>query len=280
MQIINRGIADNAVNEQKVRLSNNQSLRARNAANTSDLSLLKANTNDLAEFGVKPQSPFTPSAPNDLATLSWVQEYVSGVTSLKEAVDCASTGDVTISPFTLLSIDNHNVVSGDRILLKDQAIESENGIYEVTMSGTLVRASDFDGSPSSEVKQGVSVDVLNGIVNGKTRWILTTQIPITIGSTNLTFAQIPAGVTVAVEQEEILNINSTDVTNQYKDLSVLALEPSVKVFFSGILQKKSTDYTLSTVGGVTRITFAGDLASGGAINLVNGDQITVCYETE
>ena len=74
MQIKTRGIENNAVNEQKVRLSNNQSLRARNAANTGDLALLKANTSDFAEFGVKPQSPFTPSQAQDLATLAWVQD--------------------------------------------------------------------------------------------------------------------------------------------------------------------------------------------------------------
>lgn len=277
MQIVNRGIADNAVNEQKVRLSNNQSLRARNAANTGDISLLKANSSDLAEFGVKPQSPFTPSVPNDLATLAWVQDYVSGVTALKEAADCATTGDIVLAPAPA-TIDGHPLSIGDRVLVKDQNTATENGIYE--FDGTdLIRTSDFDGSPAAEVYQGVSVDILEGTVNGKTRWILTTLAPV-IGTSNLVFAEIPAGVVVPVEQEEILSITATDVTNQYKDLSVLALNPSVKVFFSGIMQKKGTDYTLSAVGGVTRITFAGDLATGGNINLVNGDQLTVCYERE
>lgn len=275
MQIINRGIADNAVNEQKVRLSNNQSLRARNAANTGDLALLKANSSDLAEFGVKPQSPFTPSLSNDLATVSWVQDFVSGVTSLKEAADVATTGNIALVP-SPASIDGYTLVNGDRVLVKNQTTATQNGVY--TFNGTdLIRAADFDDSPSTEVYQGVSIDILNGTANGKTRWILTTASP-SVGVSNLVFVQIPAGAIVPVDQEEILSITATDATNQYKNLTVLALHPSVKVFFSGVLQRKGTDYTLSDVSSVTRITFIGDLASAGAISLVNGDTITVCYE--
>jgi hypothetical protein len=277
MQIKTRAIENNAVNEQKVRLSNNQSLRARNAANTGDLSLLKANSSDFAEFGVKPQSPFTPSLAQDLATVSWVQDFVSGVTSLKEAADCATTGNITLAPAPA-SIDGHILVTNDRVLVKNQTNAVENGIY--VFNGTdLVRASDFDGTPASEVYQGVSVDIINGVINGKTRWILTTQNPV-VGTSNLVFAEIPAGAIVPVEQEEVLNITATDVTNQYKDLTQIVLHPSVKVFFSGVLQRKSVDYTLSDVGGATRITFAGDLATGGNIALVNGDQLVVTYERE
>lgn len=277
MQIKNRGIENNAVNEKKIRLSNNQSLKARNAANTGDVSLLKANTSDFAEFGAKPQSPFTPSQAQDLATLAWVQDYVSGVTALKEAADCATTGDITLVPAPV-SIDGHPLSIGDRVLVKDQNTATENGIYEY--DGTdLVRTSDFDGSPAAEVYQGVSVDILNGSINGKTRWILTTATPV-IGTSNLVFAEIPAGVVVPVAQEETLAITATDVTNQYKELSQIVLHPSVKVYFSGILQKKGTDYTLSDVGPVTRITFAGDLATGGNIALVNGDELFVAYERE
>jgi hypothetical protein len=278
MQIKTRGIENNAVTDQKIRLSNNQSIRARNAANTGDIPLLRANTSDLAEFGVKPQSSFTPSLSQDLATLGWVQDYVSGVTSLKEAADCATTGNVALvgAPG---SIDSHVLVMNDRVLVKDQTDAKENGIYRY--DGTdLVRTADFDGTPASEVKQGVSVDILFGSINGKTRWILTNAAP-TVGVSNLTFAEIPAGAIVPVQQEEILSITATDVTNQYKDLSQVVLHASVQVFFSGILQKKGVDYTLSNVAGpATRVTFHGDLASAGNIALVNGDLLTVSYERE
>ena len=68
-------IANNAVGSAQARLENNSSLRARNAANSADIDLIKANASDLGELGVKTQSPFPPTAPNDLVNKS----YADGV---------------------------------------------------------------------------------------------------------------------------------------------------------------------------------------------------------
>lgn len=46
-------IASNAITDSSIRLSNNSYLRARNAANSGDVSLLKANASDEAEFGAR-----------------------------------------------------------------------------------------------------------------------------------------------------------------------------------------------------------------------------------
>ena len=48
--ITSDGIAANAVTGAKIRLDNNQAIRARNAANTADVDLLKLNASDNAEF--------------------------------------------------------------------------------------------------------------------------------------------------------------------------------------------------------------------------------------
>lgn len=281
-QIVKRGIAQNAVDGTKVRLSNNESLRARNFANTSDLALLKANASDLAEFGVKPQSPFTPSALNDLTTVGFVQDLVSGQINLKQAVVAASSSNLALTGSSPLTIDTVSISDGDRIALVGQTDATENGIYDVEIAlgaYTLTRSADFDGSPSSEVKQGSTFDVINGAVNGKKRFLQTTSNP-TVGSSNLVFVEVPAGAVVPVATEEEITLNSTDITNQYVDLANEALAPSVKVYFSGILQRKGVDYTLSVVSTVTRITFAGDLATAGNIELVNGDLLLVSYERE
>lgn len=277
MQIKEKAIENNAVTETKIRLSNNTNLRARNFAGTGDINILKVNSSDLVEFTTKPQSSFTPSAGQDLATVTWVQEFVAGMTNLKDACECATTANISLAPAPLV-IDTHTLLIGSRVLVKDQSTASENGIY--VFDGTnLNRASDFDDSPSSEVKQGSSCDVINGFINGNKRFILTNSDPV-IGVTGLVFVEIPTGAIVPVEQEEILTMNGTDISNQYKDLSKIVLHSSVKVYFSGVMQTKSTDYTLSDVGGVTRVTFSGDLASGGNIALVSTDKLTVCYEAE
>lgn len=50
LQIGSNAFANDAVTDAKVRLRNNQFLRARNAANSSDISILKINASDVIEF--------------------------------------------------------------------------------------------------------------------------------------------------------------------------------------------------------------------------------------
>lgn len=67
---------------------------------------------------------------------------------------------------------------------------------------------------------------------------------------------------------------SGDITNQYVDLAYEAKANSTMVFISGGAggyMHEGDDYTVSVVGGVTRITFAGDFATGGATALDAGD---------
>jgi hypothetical protein len=63
LQIATAAIATNAVTDTKIRLANNAALRARNAAGSADVDLIKVNTSDAAvlpavtSFGVAAQSP-------------------------------------------------------------------------------------------------------------------------------------------------------------------------------------------------------------------------------
>jgi hypothetical protein len=85
------------------------------------------------------------------------------------------------------SVDGVTLATGDRILLKNQATGSQNGIYVVAASGAPARAYDMDAS--AEV-QGVLVYVLQGTTNGGTLWANTNTGAVTLGSTALTFAQV------------------------------------------------------------------------------------------
>lgn len=53
LQIGAGAIAANAITETAIRFANNSYIRTRNAANSADLNLLKANASDLAEFGIR-----------------------------------------------------------------------------------------------------------------------------------------------------------------------------------------------------------------------------------
>lgn len=78
--------------------------------------------------------------------------------------------------------------------------------------------------------------------------------------------------------KEAITLDGTDITNQYVDLAQLIVANSLDLMFGGLLQRQTTDYTLSTEGGVTRVTFAGDLATGGNSALIATDVIYFKYQ--
>jgi hypothetical protein len=280
MQLETRVIQDNAVHDLKMRMRNNQPLRARNFANSADVNLFKLDASDLLYFSAQPKFAGVPALADDLVNMQMLQDYVTGVINLKDAVVVANSSNMALTGSTPLVVDGVTLAAGNRVGLVGQTSGIQNGIYVVgivSTTWTLTRSLDFDDSPGTEVRQGSSFDVLSGTANAKKRFLLTTVNP-TVGTDVLTFVEVPAGAAVPINLEEIITLSGTNITNQYVDLLDLSLEPSVKVFFSGVLQTKGTDYTLSTVSTKTRVTFAGDLATGGAIALISGDKITVCYE--
>lgn len=104
--------------------------------------------------------------------------------AIKESARAASTAnlDLGVAPG---SVDGVSLSTGDRVLVKDQTTTAENGLYEVDSGGLLQRAEDaVDG----KVSAGLVVAVEEGTANGDTLWKLTTNNPITVGTTALTFA--------------------------------------------------------------------------------------------
>lgn len=91
----------------------------------------------------------------------------------------ASTGNLTLSGNQ--TVDGTSLTTGDSVLVKNQTTGSENGVYTV-QSGAWTR--------TCTMQSGLIVSVRQGTQNGGTAWILTTEDPITIGSTSLTFEPI------------------------------------------------------------------------------------------
>jgi hypothetical protein len=123
-----------------------------------------------------------PSASTDAATKSYVDAAIAGL-SWKDTVKAASTANVTLSGLT--AIDGVTPVQGDRILLKNQTAPAENGIYTAS-SGTWFR----DAQSQTEAQLlNAAVFVSQGTVNKDTAWVMTTDAPITVGTTALTWVQ-------------------------------------------------------------------------------------------
>lgn len=147
------------------------------AAPTASVSLNNQKITNLAE----------PTAASDAATKGYVDSAVNG-TDWKNSVRAATTANITLSG--LQTVDGISLSAGERVLVKDQTTGSENGLYEAA-SGAWTRTTDADGNP--EVTAGMAVMVTEGTSNADSQWRLTTNDPITVGTTALTFAQIGAG---------------------------------------------------------------------------------------
>lgn len=92
----------------------------------------------------------------------------------------------------VLEIDGVTVSVNDRVLVKNQASQAQNGIYTVTNVGSsstnwiLTRATDFD--QPAEIIQYAVVFVNDGTINGGLLYQQTEPAPFTIGTTDIVFA--------------------------------------------------------------------------------------------
>ena len=126
-----------------------------------------------------------PVNPQDAATKAYVDAARSGL-DVKASVRVATTANITLSGTQ--TIDGVALSVGDRVLVKDQGTATANGIY-VVAAGSWSRSPDADNNPGSEVTSGMFTFVEEGTANSDSGWVLTTNDPITLGSSALTFAQ-------------------------------------------------------------------------------------------
>jgi hypothetical protein len=129
-----------------------------------------------------------PVSAQDAATKNYVDSVAQGL-DVKASVRVATTAAVTLSTSFENgdTLDGVTLATGDRVLVKNQADGSENGIYVVKSSGAPDRA--LDANSGADVTSGMFTFVEQGTINGNSGWVLTTDNPITLGTTALTFAQ-------------------------------------------------------------------------------------------
>lgn len=138
-----------------------------------------------------------PTLAQDAATKAYVDAVATGL-NIKNSVRAATTtpGALATAYENGDTIDGVVLVTGDRILIKDQSVASENGIYVVQATGAPIRATDAD--TDAEVTAGMFTFIEEGTTLADTGWVLSTDNPITVNTTGLTFTQFStAGVTQA-----------------------------------------------------------------------------------
>lgn len=167
-------------------------------------------------------------------------------TDWKNSVRVATTGDVgdllnsNVQPN---SIDGVSLAINDRILVKDQANSTQNGLYFVRTVGTGSDgwwARSPDANQNAFVTNGLTVDVSSGSTHAGTTWKLTTADPISLGTTSLTFSRLYATTVAAGTNAEI----------QFNDAGALGANPNLS--FDKITSE------LNVTGNVNATYFLGD----------------------
>jgi phage-related tail fiber protein len=103
----------------------------------------------------------------------------------KQSVRVATTAAIALSG--LLTIDGVALAATDRVLVKNQVVAGENGIY-VVAAGNWTRAADADSA--IEVTPGIFISVEQGTTNSDSVWQLVTDAPVTLGVTGLMFEMV------------------------------------------------------------------------------------------
>jgi len=129
-----------------------------------------------------------PSSSSEAATKNYVDNLVTGLRT-RVIARVASTANVNIS--TGLengdTLDGVTLVTGNRVLLKDQSTASQNGLYIVVASGAASRDTEFD--IISELA-GQLILVSEGSTHADDLFLCTTDTSATLGSSSISYVQV------------------------------------------------------------------------------------------
>lgn len=124
------------------------------------------------------------------ATAVGWQKSLTEAFSAKTSVRAASTGNLVLSGTQ--TVDGVVLAAGDRVLVKDQAVPAQNGIYIVS-AGAWSRATDSDHWGKFI---GADVTVSEGTANGRSQWLSTARAGAgVLDTTSLTFAKLSGATT-------------------------------------------------------------------------------------
>lgn len=243
-----------------------------------------------------------PVNPLEAATKQYVDAAVEGL-NVHAAAAAATTTSLTATynngtggvgatltnagALAAFAVDGYTAALNDRILVKNQSAPAENGVYTVTTLGSgstnwvLTRATDMNtaGTGANQIGPGDYVFVVSGTQNGGTSWVITTPLPITVGTTPITFTQFAgpgtytagAGLTLTGTQFSV-----TDTTVTPASYGTASSVPTIAFNSRGQATSASntpiaidatqvTSGTLNTArlsGAYTGITGVGTLTAG------------------
>jgi hypothetical protein len=161
----------------------------------------------------------------------------------------------------LTVLDGYTLLNGDRVLVKNEATQANNGIYTWATGGTvLTRATDFD--TAAEMASGDFTFITNGTLYANTGWVQTDPVTV-VGTSPVTWVQFSGagtytagtGLTLAGSQFSITNTAVTAAA--YGSASAV---PTFTVNAQGQL----------TLAANTSIAISASQITSGTLSIANG----------
>ena len=164
----------------------------------------------------------------------------------------AGVGATLTLSVALTVLDGYTLLNGDRVLVKNEATQANNGIYTWATGGlVLTRATDFD--TAAEMASGDFTFVINGTLYANTGWVQTDPVTI-VGTSPVTWIQFSGAGAYTAGTGLTLTGTQFSITNTAVTAGAYGSASSVP------------NYTVNAQGQLT-------LASNTAI-AINANQIT------
>jgi len=211
-----------------------------------------------------------PSGTSDAATKNYVDQAIAGLrTRIIAEVATTANVDLTADLQNGDTIDGVTLVTGDRVLVKDQSTGSQNGLYTVVSSGTASRDTEFD---TIAELSGQMVVVNQGTVNDNKIFLCTTNNTATLGSDTITFTVITPANVGTVTSVGVADAGSSEftVTN-----SPITSSGNITLAVNSIANTKITGLgTASTLNVGTSANNVVQLDGSAKLPAVDGSQLT------
>lgn len=163
-------------------------------------------TSDYSFGGYKLTNLADPVSDQDAATKYYVDTVAQGL-DVKASVVVATTANITLSGTQ--TIDGVTVSVGDRVLVKNQTAQADNGIY-VVASGSWARSAD--ANTWAELVSAYTF-VESGSTYADTGWVCTVNAGGTLGTTPVTWSQFSGAGTYLAGTGLTLSGNTFSITN-------------------------------------------------------------------
>ena len=153
----------------------------------------------------------------DAANKSYVDASAAGLT-VKQAARAGTTANVTLAGGAPNVVDTVTLALNDRILVKNQADQTQNGIYYVSTLGTGSNGTwtrTTDANTGTLLATGTYIFIAAGTANVNAAYTMVTQGTITLGTSNIVWALFSQVTSIAAS-----SITGQLIASQIQDAAI------------------------------------------------------------